>query len=50
MDAGKYGESWDQAAESFRAKLTKPQWESALDKARKPLGKVVKRELQGPGS
>ncbi len=47
VDAGKYGESWDQAAEMFRAKLTKAQWEAALDKARRPLGKVVKRELQG---
>ena len=47
VDAGKYGQSWNEAAAVFRSALTKAQWEAALDKARKPLGKVLSRKLSG---
>lgn len=47
VDAGKYGESWDQGAALFKAALTRSQWEAALEKVRKPLGKVVSRKLRG---
>src|SRR5262245_45392806 len=47
VDAGKYGQSWDEAAVIFRSALTKAQWEAALDKARTPLGKVLSRKLIG---
>jgi hypothetical protein len=45
IDAGHYGESWNQAAASFRKALTEAQWIAALDGARKPLGACAKREL-----
>jgi hypothetical protein len=47
VDAGQYGASWDQAAALFRAAITRPQWEAALEKVRRPLGKVVSRKLRG---
>jgi Protein of unknown function (DUF4019) len=46
VDDGKYGESWDGAAEVFRSAVTKAQWESALEAARKPLGQMVSRKLR----
>ncbi|MFY9552886.1 MAG: DUF4019 domain-containing protein [Thermoanaerobaculia bacterium] len=46
VDAGRYGESWDAAAELFRRALTRAQWEDALNKARSPLGKVLSRKLR----
>jgi hypothetical protein len=47
VDAGKYGESWDAAAAVFRSALSRDQWIQALDKVRRPLGKVVSRKLRG---
>jgi hypothetical protein len=46
VDAGQYGESWDQAAELFRKALTRPQWVEAVQKARAPLGKMISRKLR----
>jgi hypothetical protein len=46
VDAGRYGESWDKAAEFFRKALTRAQWEESLGKARGPLGKVASRKLR----
>jgi Protein of unknown function (DUF4019) len=40
VDSGKYAESWDEAAQLFKEKVTKPQWESAVQSVRTPLGKV----------
>jgi len=45
VDSGKYAASWDQAAEFFRSKVTKPQWEEMLGTVRSPLGKVNSRKL-----
>src|SRR5260370_40709304 len=45
VDSGKYAESWDEAAEFFRSKVTKPQWEEMLGTVRSPLGKVNSRKL-----
>jgi len=47
VDAGKYGESWDAAAAAFRSALSRDQWIQALDKVRRPLGKVVARKFHG---
>ena len=47
VDAGKYGDSWDEAAALFKQALTRSQWEAALEKARRPLGKVISRKLRG---
>lgn len=47
VDAGKYGESWDAAAAFFKTAMPRAQWEAALEKVRRPLGKVVSRKLRG---
>lgn len=46
VDAGQYANSWDQAAEFFKAAVTKNQWLHALNSTRDPLGKVVSRKLK----
>lgn len=46
VDAGRSGESWDEAAAFFRESIPKVQWQTALDKARDPLGVVVARKLR----
>jgi len=46
VDAGKYAESWDQAAQLFRTSVTKEQWASKIRAARDPLGKVLSRKLK----
>ena len=46
VDAGKYANSWDEAAELFRAAVTKDQWLNALNSTRSPLGKLVSRNLK----
>ena len=47
VDGGKYGESWDAAAALFKGATSRAQWEAALEKVRRPLGKVVSRKLRG---
>lgn len=46
VDSGKYGESWEQASQFFKAAVTKEQWQSALRASRDPLGKVLSRNLK----
>jgi hypothetical protein len=46
VDSGKYAESWDDAAQSFKAAVTKDQWQSALGSVRTPQGKVLSRKLK----
>ncbi|HTT22552.1 MAG TPA: DUF4019 domain-containing protein [Candidatus Sulfotelmatobacter sp.] len=46
VDSGKYADSWDPAAELFKAAVTKDQWRSALTARREPLGKLVSRKLK----
>lgn len=46
VDAGKYENSWNAAASSFQAAVTKEQWTSAVTAARGPLGKLQTRTLQ----
>jgi len=47
VDSGRYGQSWDEAAALFRQSLSRAQWEEALEKARRPLGKALSRKLLG---
>lgn len=42
-DQGSYAASWDQAATPFRAAVTRPGWEAALQSVRTPLGAVRAR-------
>jgi hypothetical protein len=46
VDAGKYGQSWSEAAQLFKQAVTQSQWESAVRGAREPLGKLQSRKLQ----
>jgi hypothetical protein len=46
IDAEKYAESWQEAAEYFRNAISQEQWEKSLPAVRKPLGKLVKRKLK----
>jgi len=41
VDSGKYASSWDETAQTFKAAVTKEQWQSALDANRSPQGKVL---------
>jgi len=44
-DSGKYAQSWDEAAQFFKAAITKDKWQDALHQVRDPLGKLVSRKL-----
>jgi hypothetical protein len=45
VDAGKYAESWQEAAEIFRSAVAKEKWLSMVAAVRQPLGKVGSRKL-----
>lgn len=47
VDGGKYSESWQEASQLFKSAVTQPQWLSALEKVRTPLGKMVSRKFKG---
>ena len=46
VDNGQYSESWETAAHYFKNALAKEQWNQSLTAVRKPLGKVIKRNLK----
>jgi len=46
VDAGKYVESWDDAAIVFKQSITAEKWAHALTTVRDPLGKLVMRKLR----
>ena len=46
VDAGQYGESWTEAATSFRHAVTREKWAQSLESVRKPLGKLASRRLK----
>jgi hypothetical protein len=46
VDEGQYAESWKEAAEYFRNAVKQEQWEQSMQAARKPLGKLVSRQLK----
>jgi hypothetical protein len=46
MDAGKYGESWNEAAALFKNALDQKGWEKASNGVRAPLGKVESRSFK----
>ena len=47
VDAGDHAASWKEAAAYFQASVKEPQWVEAASAARKPLGKLVSRQLAG---
>ena len=46
VDGGEYAHSWDEAAEYFKGAITREQWGQSLQGVRKPLGKVISREVK----
>jgi hypothetical protein len=46
VDEGKYAESWNEAAGYFKGAVKQEQWQEMLKAARKPLGKVISREVK----
>ena len=47
VDGARYHESWDSAASYFRSAVTKPDWEDAVRKARRPFEPLGARTLLG---
>lgn len=45
IDAGEYGQSWDEAAAAFKAAVTKEQWVQAVRNVRDQTGKLKSRKL-----
>jgi hypothetical protein len=46
IDNGQYAKSWETAAEYFKNAISKKQWNQSLNAVRKPLGKVIKRDVK----
>jgi hypothetical protein len=46
IDDGQYSKSWERAAELFKNALTEEQWNQSLNAVRKPLGKVIRRNMK----
>lgn len=46
VDAGKYGESWDSAAEIFKSAITEEKWIESLTSVRNQTGKLKSRKLK----
>jgi len=45
VDAGKYGESWDQAAQMLKTTVSRKDWPSTISEKRASFGKVTSRKL-----
>jgi hypothetical protein len=46
VDSGNYSESWNEAAQVFKERVTREQWEAALKSVRTPLGQLESRKLK----
>lgn len=46
IDAGKYGESWEEAAQLFKGAVPKAQWVQTIQAGRKPFGANLSRKLK----
>jgi opacity protein-like surface antigen len=46
VDAGRYADSWEQAAGLFKSKINAPAWASAIGGVRAPLGALKSRQIQ----
>jgi Protein of unknown function (DUF4019) len=45
VDSAKYEESWEEAASTFKAAISKADWKAQIQSARDPLGKNKSRKL-----
>jgi hypothetical protein len=46
VDAERYVDSWEEAAEYFKAAVNLGQWEQSLQGVRRPLGKMISRKVK----
>jgi hypothetical protein len=46
IDNSQYTKSWETAAELFKNAIGKEQWNQSLNAVRKPLGKVINRNMK----
>jgi hypothetical protein len=46
VDSGKHADSWQEAAQMFKAAVSKEQWQSMMRASRDPLGKMLSRKLK----
>ena len=46
VDEGKYSDSWNEAAGYFKDAIKEERWQETLQGVRKPLGKVISREVK----
>ena len=46
IDDGNYAKSWKEASAFFQGAVTQKVWENAMESARKPIGKLVSREVK----
>jgi ribosomal protein S17E len=46
IDDGKYADRWNEAAGYFKGAVKQKQWQEMLKAVRKPLGKVISREVK----
>lgn len=46
VDEGNHSGSWEEAAEYFRAAVTREQWQRSMRAFRRPLGRVMSRKLK----
>lgn len=46
VDAGRYGQSWDDAAKAFRDAVAKDKWESMVAPVRSQTGNLIARKVR----
>jgi hypothetical protein len=46
IDDGNYAKSWQEASDFFQGAVIQKAWEDAMESVRKPLGKLVSREVK----
>lgn len=46
IDEGKYVDSWNEAASYFKGAVKQEKWNETLQATRKPLGKLISREVK----
>jgi hypothetical protein len=46
VDSGAYDQSWQTASEMFKSKVSKEQWEKAVQTTRSPFGQVLSRRVK----
>ena len=45
IDDGKYADSWEKAAASFKASVSEKKWMQLVQPVRDPLGKIISRKI-----